>query len=119
MIILRGTGVTKHFGGLRALEDVDFQLHEGEILGLIGPNGSGKTTLFNVITGFYHADSGDIHFQDRSIRRASPNCICRLGIARTFQIVHPFESMTVIQNVLVGATLERPGGVAGGPLLRE
>jgi branched-chain amino acid transport system ATP-binding protein len=85
------------------LSDVSFQVGEGEIVGLIGPNGAGKTTLFNVITGIYRPDTGTIRYEERNILGLSPNRICRRGIARTFQLVRIFPSMTVLENVLVGA----------------
>ena len=108
MTLLEGLGIRKRFGGLVALDGVDYELKPGEILGLIGPNGSGKTTLFNVITGLYRADSGQIVFKGRNIRGASPNHVCRLGIARTFQLIHPFETLTVLENVQVGAFFGKP-----------
>jgi len=92
-----------HFGALAALSGVDFSLREGEILGLIGPNGSGKTTLFNVITGVYRPTKGKILYKGRDISGMSPHKICRMGIAKTSQIVQPFTRMTVAENVLVGA----------------
>lgn len=101
--MLEGRKVTKHFGGLAALEKVDFRLGEGDILGLIGPNGSGKTTLFNCITGVYRPTSGEISFEGRSITRLRPHMICKLGIGRTYQIMRPFLEMTALENVMVGA----------------
>lgn len=105
--MLEARGLTRKFGGLSAVENVDFDLNEGEILGLIGPNGSGKTTIFNLITGFYKPTSGSIAFKGRSIAGMSPRKVCKLGIGRTFQIVKPFQSMTVMENILVGATYGR------------
>jgi branched-chain amino acid transport system ATP-binding protein len=93
--------VTKRFGGIRALNKVNFEVKKGEILGLIGPNGSGKTTLFNVISGFYPATEGTIEFKRENITNLSPHKIARRGIGRTFQIVRPFNDMTVLDNVLV------------------
>lgn len=101
--MLEGRKVTKHFGGLAALEKVDFRLGEGDILGLIGPNGSGKTTLFNCITGVYRPTSGEISFEGRSITRLRPHMICKFGIGRTYQIMRPFLEMTALENVMVGA----------------
>ena len=95
--------VSKTFGGLRALNHVSVDLKKGEILGLIGPNGAGKTTLFNVITGFLQPDEGEVLFKGIDITNSLPNHICLLGICRTFQIVKPFEEMTVLDNVMIGA----------------
>jgi branched-chain amino acid transport system ATP-binding protein len=105
--VLEVRGLTKKFGGLSAVDSVDFNIYEGEILGLIGPNGSGKTTIFNLITGFYRPTSGSIVFKGRNIAGVSPRRVCKLGIGRTFQIVKPFQSMTVMQNILVGAIYGR------------
>jgi ABC-type branched-subunit amino acid transport system ATPase component len=97
--------VTKRFGGLVAVDDVTFDVGEGEILFLIGPNGAGKTTLFNLITGFARPDGGDVSFRGRSLNRVSPHQATRLGIGRTFQIVKPLGSLTVLENVMLGAFL--------------
>jgi len=102
-VILSGTGVTKLFGGLEALSEVDFQLHENEILGLIGPNGAGKTTLFHVIAGVYKPDRGIINFRGENITGLRQDVICKKGIARTFQITKPFQGMTVLENAMVGS----------------
>jgi branched-chain amino acid transport system ATP-binding protein len=91
------------FGGIVALDDVSLDVAEGTIAGLIGPNGAGKTTAFNVITCLYRLESGDVLFDGRSLRRTPPSRIVRLGIARTFQNVELFPTMTVLENVLVGA----------------
>ena len=101
--LLEGQGVTKYFGGLAAVSDVSFFLNQGEILGLIGPNGAGKTTLFNIIAGVYKPNQGKILLRGRDISHLRPNDVCKLGIARTFQITKPFLEMTVLENVLVGA----------------
>jgi len=101
--VLEGRGVTKFFGGLPALEDLNFELREGEILGLIGPNGAGKTTLLNVITGMLPLTSGQIWYRGRRVDGMKPYRIGRMGIARTFQVVRPFAGMAVFDNVLVGA----------------
>lgn len=99
--MLEGKKVSKNFGGLKALRNVDFRLEKGEILGLVGPNGSGKTTLFNVITGVYKPDGGVITYKGKEISgRPSPQ-IAKMGIGRTFQIVKPFLNMTFRQNVAV------------------
>lgn len=101
-VILSGTNLTKFFGGVPALSDVDFQLHENEILGLIGPNGAGKTTLFNVIAGL-HKSEGIVRLRDEVITGLRPDQICKKGIARTFQIPKPFLSMSILENVIVGS----------------
>jgi branched-chain amino acid transport system ATP-binding protein len=99
--MLEGTNISKFFGGLAALKNVSFSLNIGEIVGLIGPNGAGKTTLFNIITGFIPPSSGIIRFKDRKISGLKPHKICKLGIARTYQIVKPFSNLTVLENVVV------------------
>jgi branched-chain amino acid transport system ATP-binding protein len=91
------------FGGIVALDDVSLEAEEGTIFGLIGPNGAGKTTAFNVITRLYRLDSGDVVFDDQSLLHTPPSRVVRLGIARTFQNVELFPTMTVLENVLVGA----------------
>ena len=102
MNLLDVQGVSKHFGGLYALSGLDFAVEEGEILSIIGPNGAGKSTVFNVITGLYAPDDGDVVFRGESIVGLTPNQITRLGIARTFQTVHLFPNMTVLENAMVG-----------------
>ena len=94
------------FGGIVALEDVSLEVDEGTIAGLIGPNGAGKTTAFNAITRLYQLDAGDIVFDGRSLLRTPPSRVIKLGIARTFQNVELFPTMTVLENVLVGAHIE-------------
>lgn len=103
MTLLNVKKLTKHFGGLAAVSEVDFYVRRGEILGMIGPNGAGKTSIFNLITGFYACDEGEIIFEGEDIRRLRPDQICKKGITRTFQIVRPFVGITVFRNVLVGA----------------
>lgn len=103
MRVLEGIGVTKRFGGLVALNNVNFYVNDDEIVGLIGPNGAGKTTLFNVISGTFPPSSGLIKFQGMKINGLKPYEICRLGIARTFQIPKPFPRVTVYNNVLAAA----------------
>jgi branched-chain amino acid transport system ATP-binding protein len=93
----------KNFGGLVAVRDLNMRVNEGEIVGLIGPNGAGKTTLFNVITGVYPPKHGEILFKERNIVGMGPDRICHLGIARTFQIVMPFHTLTVLDNTKVAA----------------
>ncbi|MEW6533943.1 MAG: ABC transporter ATP-binding protein [Thermodesulfobacteriota bacterium] len=112
-LLLEVRKVTCRFGALEALSEVEFQLQEGEILGIIGPNGAGKTTLFNVITGSIGPSSGEVIFEGRKITGKRPYRICRLGIARTSQIARPFPGLTVLENVLIasaygkGLSLER------------
>jgi len=95
--------VTKRFGGVAAVDGVTFAIGKGEILGVIGPNGAGKTTLLNCISGVYRLDDGDVRWQGASIAGLAPFRVARLGIGRTFQIVKPFTSMTVRENVVAGA----------------
>jgi branched-chain amino acid transport system ATP-binding protein len=102
--------VGKRFGGLQALEDVSFTLEAGEIVGIIGPNGAGKTTLFNVITGFYPADTGRVLVRGEDVTGEPSHRICRRGVARTFQISKPFANLTVLQTVRIGA-LNRATGM--------
>lgn len=102
IMLLEIRGVTKHFQGLSVLNDITLSMESGEIVGLIGPNGAGKTTLFNVITGIYTPDTGEIRFQDKNLVGLKPHQICKIGIARTFQLVRIFPTMTVLDNALVG-----------------
>ncbi len=101
--VLRLDKVSKSFGGLQVLADVDLSVGEEEIVGLIGPNGAGKSTLFNVITSFYTADRGDIYLRGERITGLAPHKVCHKGIARTFQLVKAFLKMTVLENAMVGA----------------
>ena len=103
MPIIECQKLTKRFGGLVALEDVDLQVNDGEILGLIGPNGSGKTTLINCVAGFYAPTSGKVIFQGKNITGLKNYKVCRIGVARTFQIPRPFPRLSVLQNVIVGS----------------
>ena len=100
--ILKLENINKSFRGLKAIAAVSLSLHPGEIVGLIGPNGAGKTTLFNVISGFTVPDSGSVIFKEQSVIGLKPNKICKLGLTRTFQIVKPFNQLTILQNVAVG-----------------
>src|SRR5213595_3521151 len=107
--LLSVRNVTRRFGGIVAIDDVSLDVEKGQIVGLIGPNGAGKTTLFNVITRLYKPDSGELDFAGKSLLRTPPHRIVRRGIARTFQNVELFRTMTVMDNVLVGAhTRTRP-----------
>jgi branched-chain amino acid transport system ATP-binding protein len=94
---------TRRFGGVAALTEVSFDVRRDEILGVIGPNGAGKTTLLNCISGVHRLDAGDIRFEGRSLRGLPPHRVARLGVGRTFQVVKPFASMTVLENAAVGA----------------
>ena len=107
--LLSVQGVSKRFGGLQALTDVNFDLPEGQILGLIGPNGAGKTTLFNVINGVYPADEGQVFFLEKDVTGAKTYEMARYGLARTHQIVKPLNELTVRENVIVGACFGREG----------
>ena len=108
MPILEVEHVSKHFGGVRAVNDVSFSVEAGEILGIIGPNGAGKTTLFNLISGFLRPSTGDVRFEGRSIARLAPHDVVRLGLARSFQIVQVFAGMSVRDVVTTGALLRHP-----------
>jgi branched-chain amino acid transport system ATP-binding protein len=103
MAILELQRVTKQFGGLKAVNDVSFQVSKGEIFGLIGPNGSGKTTIFNCINNFYPITVGDILFKGNSIKGMKTHKICRLGIGRTFQVVKPLARLSVLDNITASA----------------
>jgi branched-chain amino acid transport system ATP-binding protein len=109
MALLECAGVTKYFGGLAALHEVDLRVASGEIVGLIGPNGSGKTTLFNLITCVYPLTRGTIRFKGEEILGFKPFQVCQKGIGRTFQITKPFARMTVVENVMVGALYGKGG----------
>jgi branched-chain amino acid transport system ATP-binding protein len=99
--LLRTVGLTKEFGGLRAIDDLEFQVDEGEIVSVIGPNGAGKTTFFNLITGLVPTDRGDIIFDGHNLAGLRPNEITSYGIARTFQTVRLFNNMTILENAMV------------------
>lgn len=109
--MLEIANVTKNFGGLTALDNICLQVKEKQIYGLIGPNGAGKTTLFNIITGFLEATEGSIQFSGKELTRLPANKIARLGIARTFQNVRLFGTMTVKENVLVAQNIRAQSGV--------
>lgn len=108
------TSVTKRFGGLTAVDNVTFHVPEGEIIGLIGPNGAGKTTVFNLITGIYQPDAGDILFNDISVLKKYTHDIVSLGIARTFQTIRLFQNLSVLENVLSGCHCRMKSGVIAG-----
>jgi branched-chain amino acid transport system ATP-binding protein len=96
-------GVTKRFGGVVANRDISFEVAAGELVGVIGPNGAGKSTLFEIISGFCRPDAGEVRLDGRRLTGLSPDRVCRLGVARTFQKLRPFSGMTVLENVMVGA----------------
>ena len=101
--ILKVAGLSKSFGGLKAVQNVNFEVMRGEIVGIIGPNGAGKTTLFNLLNGFQKASAGTVELDGRSTAGLQPNMLCRLGMGRTFQVARPFQRMSVLNNVVVGA----------------
>jgi len=103
MSLIEVKDVTMRFGGLAAVADVSFVLNKGEILGLIGPNGAGKTTLFNVINGFYRPTKGDVFLHGKRVTNLRPHVLCRLGVARTFQVVRPLQRMSTLDNVVASA----------------
>ena len=114
MHLLEGKGLTKKFGGLTAVSNVDFTVDEGEVVGLIGPNGAGKTTLFNLISATYTPKPGTIYFNGVNITGKKPYQICRMGIARTFQTVKIFGNLPAIENVRVGAFFGQAGSSSSG-----
>ena len=103
MEILQVETLTMKFGSLAAVDSVSLSVQQGEIIGLIGPNGAGKTTFFNCLTGYLTPQNGSIRFSNHKITGLRPNRICKLGLARTFQIVHVFRDMTTCENVMLGA----------------
>ncbi len=119
MPLLDGKGVTRYFGGLAAVVNVDFHIEQGEVVGLIGPNGAGKTTLFNLISGALVPRSGDIRFKGERITGLKPHQICKKGLARTFQSVKIFPQMSVLENVLLGVLFGRSNGPATAEALEE
>ena len=102
-ILLEAKNLTKQFGGLLAVNRLDFSINQGEIIGLIGPNGAGKTTVFNMITGTFRPTRGEVIFRGEKIGRLKPNRIAQLGVVRSFQLTNLFGDMTVIQNVILGS----------------
>jgi branched-chain amino acid transport system ATP-binding protein len=119
MPILEGENVTRHFGGLAAVSDVDFAVEPGELVGLIGPNGAGKTTLFNLISGALAPKAGAIRFRGQEIAGLKPNRICKMGLARTFQSVRVFGNLPVLENILLGALFGKSGSVSRADAVRE
>ncbi len=116
MTLLSLTGLTKSFGGLMAVNEVSFDVHEGAVVGLIGPNGAGKTTVFNLITGNHRADRGTVLFEGRDITNWRTHRIVMLGIARTFQTIRLFQNLSVLENVLAGCHCRMRSGPAAAML---
>ena len=108
MALLEVERLTRHFGGLRAVGDLSFEVKEGEILGLIGPNGAGKTTVFNLVTGFLRPSAGAVRLDGRSVVGLRPHAVVKRGLGRTFQIVKPFPRLSVRENVTLAAFLRHP-----------
>ena len=113
MSLLDAQGISKAFGGIRALDACSISVEEGSITGLIGPNGSGKTTMFNVITGYERLDSGQVHFQGEVITNASPARVFRLGVGRTFQLTRIFPRLTLLENMHVAVQRNDLKGLLG------
>jgi branched-chain amino acid transport system ATP-binding protein len=113
------SNLSRRFGGLRAVQDVSFTVREGETLALIGPNGAGKTTAFNLIMGFYRPDAGSVRAFGREMVGLRPHDVCKLGLARTFQVAKPFGGMTVLENVMTGAFLRDRSPSAARDKARE
>ena len=114
--VLKVQGVSKRFGGLQALSDVGITIQRGQVYGLIGPNGAGKTTFFNVLTGLYHPDGGELLFAGEKLQASAPHLATQRGIARTFQNIRLFANMTALENVMVGRHARTRAGVFGGVL---
>ncbi|MBT2730175.1 ABC transporter ATP-binding protein [Bacillus sp. ISL-75] len=106
MKILEVKKLQKSFGGLKVLQDISFDVKQGEILGLIGPNGAGKTSLFNILTGFLQPTAGEIYFKEKIHKKITPERACKNGMARTFQVVKPLDDLTVLENIMVGCLLK-------------
>ncbi len=119
MDILEGVQVTKHFGGLAAVNRVDFAVHQGEVLGLIGPNGAGKTTLFNLISGLLPTTAGEIRYKGMKITGLKPYQICKKGVARTFQSAKLFAGLTVFENVLAASIFGTQRAISAHDAERE
>jgi len=117
-VILEGRGVTKCFGGVVAIDRVDFAVEKGEIFGIIGPNGAGKTTLMNLISRLHPLSAGEIRFRGRPLVEVPAHAVARLGIARTFQIVRPFPGMSVRENVAIGPLFGPCSSASAAPTRR-
>lgn len=118
-VVMRVQDLSRAFGGLKAVDEVGFDVRENEILGIIGPNGAGKTTLFNLLNGFLTPNAGSVDYLGKSLIGLKPNEVCRLGVARTFQVVRPFLRMTVRQNVIVGAYVGADTDAQAGAMADE
>src|SRR4030042_3360998 len=102
MLLLKLKGISKNFGGLKAVQNLDVEVRSKEVVGMIGPNGAGKTTVFNLISGFLKPTQGEVFFKDQPLNHLKPHQICELGISRTYQLVRPFMGLTVKKNVILG-----------------
>jgi branched-chain amino acid transport system ATP-binding protein len=118
-MLLDARNVTKAFGAFKAVDEASVAVSQGEVLGLIGPNGAGKSTFFNCLTGDLYPTSGTVHFEGRDVTRLTPEQRARLGIARTFQVPLTFESMSVLDNVMIGAFLRYPSATAARDKARQ
>jgi branched-chain amino acid transport system ATP-binding protein len=107
MSMLRAEGLSVHFGGVKAVQDVTFSVEQGEVFSIVGPNGAGKTTIFNLVSRIYDATHGKVIFEDRDITRVPTHAVAELGIARTFQNTELFEQETVLNNLLIGCHIHR------------
>jgi branched-chain amino acid transport system ATP-binding protein len=105
--ILEVKNLQKSFGGLKVIQDISFDVKQGEILGLIGPNGAGKTSLFNILTGFLQPTAGEMYFKEQRHIKITPEKACKSGMARTFQVVKPLDDLTVLENIMVGCLLKQ------------
>lgn len=119
MALLTVSGLTKKFGGFTAVNNVSFEVLEGEILGLIGPNGSGKSTTFNCVAGMYAPTSGSIRFQDEEIGGLTANKVCHKGLGRTYQIPRPFRNLTLLENVALSAWFGQQGKTSRADCWRQ
>ena len=115
-VLLEARNIGKRFGGVQALKDVSLTIEAGEIYGLIGPNGAGKTTFFNVLTGLYARDTGEVHLAGAALQLGSPHAVTRAGIARTFQNIRLFGNMSALENVMVGRHARTRAGALGAVL---
>lgn len=115
-VLLEARGISKHFGGVQALQDVSLTIKRGEIYGLIGPNGAGKTTFFNVLTGLYSRDAGEVTLDGKLLPPGKPHKISSAGFARTFQNIRLFANMTALENVMVGRHAQARSGLIGAVL---
>jgi branched-chain amino acid transport system ATP-binding protein len=118
-MLLDASKVTKAFGAFKAVDEASVAVEAGEVLGMIGPNGAGKSTFFNCLTGDLYPTSGSVHFEGRDVTRLTPEQRARRGIARTFQVPLTFQSMSVLDNVMIGAFLRYPGAAAARAKARQ